>query len=67
MVCLFVSVSFISVATFEVRQATVRSAETPGKEQFAYALGAEEAGQSPNGTTEEAQHSSFAAGKGSWI
>jgi len=64
MVCLFALVAFISVATFEVRRATVRSAKPQGQEQFGFASGAEEA-QSHNGTTEAARYSTFAEGRGS--
>ena len=42
MMCLFPLLASISVATYEARQVTVRSAEAPDYEQFAAALGAAE-------------------------
>ena len=55
---LFPLLACISVATFEARQAEVRSAETSAPEQFASAFALAEADLAPSGS-EEAQHSFF--------
>ena len=58
---MFPLLACISVATFEARQATVRSVKLPGQEQFASPLAAAGTELPPNESSEEARHSFFAA------
>jgi len=62
MMSFFPLLACISVATFEAKQATVQSLETPANMQLAYAPGAEEAYQSTSQTT-ETQPSFLAVGR----